>query len=188
MARYTSLPDPFVKQLEEIPGFVEFTTGYTQCPECERCERSVVYLTPHEQVQAQAAGIRLYGKSSATRMNRQGCRCPFYGGPDRGCVHYQSRPLICHLFPIDIVEHEDDGSHWWVLFGACEEVAKGKLRGRVEDARRIATEIDRRMPDELRQAFMADAGGALFEPMFYQHPIHYLLPLTPPPQPRSKYD
>jgi Fe-S-cluster containining protein len=180
MGRYTSLPDPFVKELESISGFVEFTTGYTHCPECERCERSVVYLTPDEQRAARAMEIPLYGRGAATRMNRQGCRCPFYGGSDQGCLHYEARPLICHLFPIDIVEHEEDDSHWWVLFGACEEVARGKLRGRVEEARRLAVEIDRRMPDHLRRAFMADAGGALFEPVFYDHPIHYLLPLTPP--------
>ena len=180
MGRYTSLPDPFVKELEAIPGFVDFTSGYTLCPECERCERSVVYLTPDEQRAARAIGIRMYGNGAATRMNRQGCRCPFYGGADTGCLHYEARPLICHLFPIDIVEHEEDGTHWWVLFGACEEVARGKLRGRVEEARRLAGEIDRRMPNQLRRAFMADAGGALFEPEFYDHPIHYLLPLTPP--------
>jgi hypothetical protein len=50
----------------------------------------------------------------------------------------------------------------------------------VEEARALATEIDRRMPDELRRAFMSDAVGAVFEPEFYDHPIHYLLPLTPP--------
>lgn len=179
MGRYTTLPDPFIRQLESVPGFVEFTTGYTLCAECERCERSVVYLTPHEQRQARADGVRLYGQGSATRMNRQGCRCPFYGGAGTGCLHYASRPLICHLFPIDIIEHEDDGTHWWVLFGACAEVDRGKLRGRVEDARAIAREIDRRLPEELRRAFMADAVGAVFEPEFYAHPIHYLLPLTP---------
>ena len=54
MARYTTIPDPFVKALESIPGFVEFTTGYTLCSECERCERSVVYLTPHEQREARS--------------------------------------------------------------------------------------------------------------------------------------
>jgi hypothetical protein len=27
---------------------------------------------------------------------------------------------------------------------------------------------------------MSDAVGAVFEPEFYDHPIHYLLPLTPP--------
>lgn len=179
MGRYTALPDPFVKELETIPGFVEFTTGYTLCGECERCERSVVYLTPHEQREAAEAGLRLYGRGAATRMNRQGCRCPFYGGAGTGCLHYASRPLICHLFPIDIVEHEDDGTHWWVLFGACAEVDRGKLAGRVEDARRIAREIDRRLPDHLRRAFMADAEGAVFEPVFYEHPVHYLLPLSP---------
>jgi len=25
---------------------------------------------------------------------------------------------------------------------------------------------------------MADAGAALFEPVFYEHPIHFLVPLT----------
>jgi Fe-S-cluster containining protein len=180
MARYTTLPDPFVQELEGIPGFVEFTSGYTLCPECERCERSVVYLTPHEQVVARGEGIRLYGKGAATRMNRPGCRCPFYGGASNGCAHYHARPLICHLFPIDIVEHEENGAHWWVLFGACEEVARGKLQGRIDDARRLATDIDRRMPEELRRAFMADAVGAVFEPAFYQYPVHYLLPLTVP--------
>lgn len=180
MARYTALPDPFVKELVGIPGFQELTSGFTLCPECERCERSVVYLTPSEQERARTLDIRLYGKGAATRMNRQGCRCPFYGGADQGCLHYQARPLICHLFPLDIVEHEQDGAHWWVLFGACEEVARGRLQGRLEEARRLAREIDRRMPDDLRRAFMADAAGAVFEPVFYQHPIHYLLPLTPP--------
>jgi hypothetical protein len=27
---------------------------------------------------------------------------------------------------------------------------------------------------------MADAGGAVFEPVFYEHQVHYLLPLTAP--------
>ena len=44
MGRYSMLPDPFVAELRSIPGFLELTTGYTLCPECERCERSVVYL------------------------------------------------------------------------------------------------------------------------------------------------
>ncbi len=177
MSRYTPLPDPFVQELLEIPGFLEFTEGFTLCPECERCERSVVYLTPKEQVAARSVGLKLYGKGAATRMNRHGCKCPFYAGAAGGCREYQNRPLICHLFPLDIVEHEDDGGYWWVLFGACAEVARGKLMGRVEEARRLAREIDRRMPEELRRAFMADAGDAIFEPVFYESPIHYLLPL-----------
>jgi Fe-S-cluster containining protein len=180
MSRYTSLPDPFVRDLLNIPGFREFTEGYTLCPECERCERSLVYLTPSEQAAARAFEFRLYGKGSATRLNRKGCACPFYDGPQAGCRAYHDRPLICRLFPIDIVEHEEDETYWWVLFGACEEVARGKLAGRVEEARRLAREIDRRMPGELRRSFMADADAAVFEPVFYQHPIHYLLPLSPP--------
>jgi hypothetical protein len=78
------------------------------------------------------------------------------------------------------VEREEDDTYWWVLFGACEEVARGKLTGKVETARRLAREIDRRMPAELRRSFMEDADGAVFEPVFYDHPIHYLVPLTPP--------
>lgn len=181
MSRYTALPDPFVKELDSIPGFRELTAGFTLCPECERCERSVVYLTPSEQTRARAMDLRLYGKGSATRMNRQGCKCPFYQGAAHGCGHYDARPLICHLFPLDIVEHEDrEGEYWWVLFGACAEVERGKLVGRIEEARRLAAEIDRRMPEELRRAFMADAGGAVFEPVFYEHPVHYLVPLSMP--------
>jgi Fe-S-cluster containining protein len=180
MPRYTTLPDPFVAELLEIPGFRDFTEGFSLCPECERCERSLVYLTPREQAAARALDRRLYGKGSATRLNRKGCRCPFYLGPAGGCVAYQDRPLICHLFPLDIIENEEDDTYWWVLFGACEEVARGKLQGRVEEARRLATEIDRRMSDELRRSFMSDADAAVFEPVFYEHPIHYLLPLTPP--------
>jgi Fe-S-cluster containining protein len=179
MGRYTSLPDPFVAELDHVPGFRDLTTGFTLCPTCERCERSVVYLTPREQAAAARLGLRLYGKGAATRMNRHGCRCPFYEGPDRGCAHYRSRPLICHLFPFDVVEHETvAGSYWWVLFGACEEVARGKLQGRIEEARRVAAEIDRRMPDPLKRSLLADAAGAVFEPVFYRHPIHYLVPVT----------
>ena len=187
VSRRTPLPDPFVTELRRIPGFREFTEGFSLCPECERCERSLVYLTPREQSNAREAGIRVYGRGSATRLNRVGCKCPWYNGPARGCEIYPDRPLICNLFPLDIVEHEEDGSHWWVLFGACAEVERGRLKGRVEEARSLAREIDRRMPDELRRAFMADAGGAVFEPEFYEHPIHYLLPLTPPaPLPASE--
>jgi Fe-S-cluster containining protein len=175
-----TLPDPFVAELRSIPGFLEFTEGFTLCPQCERCERSLVYLSPREQEAARSLGLPLYGKGSATRLNRKGCRCPFYLGPEKGCANYADRPLICHLFPLDIIEREEDETYWWVLFGACEEVARGKLRGRVEEARVLAREIDRRMPDELRRSFMADADAAVFEPVFYEHPIHYLLPLTPP--------
>ncbi|MBK8006242.1 MAG: YkgJ family cysteine cluster protein [Gemmatimonadetes bacterium] len=181
MARHTIVPDPFVKVLEALPGFHALTAGFTLCPECERCERSVVYLTPDERRSAEAAGMRLYGKGAATRINRHGCKCPFYLGADRGCGAYATRPLICHLFPIDIVEHEDrDGEYWWVLFGACAEVERGKLQGRVEEARALARQLDALMPDDLRRAFMDDAGAAVAEPGFYDHPVHYLLPLTPP--------
>lgn len=180
MGRYTTLPDPFVRELLEVPGFRALTEGFSHCPECERCERSLVYLTPSEQAAARALDFTLYGKGSATRLNRKGCKCPFYDGPAAGCRAYEDRPLICHLFPIDIIEHEEDETYWWVLFGACEEVARGKLQGRVEEARALAREIDRRMPDELRRSFMSDADAAVFEPVFYEHPIHYLLPLTPP--------
>jgi Fe-S-cluster containining protein len=180
MSRYTSLPDPFIQQLLKVPGFRELTSGFTLCPECERCERSVVYLTPREQVAARELDIRLYGKGSATRINRSGCKCPFYQGAEQGCGIYLDRPLICHLFPLDIVEHEEDDSHWWVLFGACEEVARGQLKDRVEEARDLARRIDRIMPDELKRAFMADAVGAVAEPGFYDHPVHYLVPLSPP--------
>lgn len=180
MSRYTALPDPFVQQLLAVPGFKELTSGFSLCPECERCERSVVYLTPREQVAARELDIRLWGTGSATRMNRYGCKCPFYKGAQDGCGIYLDRPLICHLFPIDIVEHEDEDRHWWVLFGACEEVARGQLKGRVEEARALAERIDRIMPDDLKRAFMADATGAVAEPGFYDHPVHYLLPLTPP--------
>ena len=178
MPDFSRLPDPFVAELRAIPGFRELTEGYTLCAECERCERSVVYLSPHEQAQAPGLGLRLYGRGAATRINRQGCKCPFYAGPSAGCRAYEHRPLICNLFPIDILEREEDGQYWWVLFGACEEVARGKLKGRLEEARSLALEIDRRMPDTLKRAFMADADGALFEPVFYEHPIHYLVPVT----------
>jgi Fe-S-cluster containining protein len=178
MSRFTTLPDPFVAELRTIPGFLELTTGYTKCPDCERCERSIVYLTPTEQVAARDLELRMYGRGAATRINRQGCKCPFYQGAVRGCEIYPDRPLICNLFPLDILENEEDGRFWWVLFGACEEVAVGKLRGRIEEVRALAHEIDRRMPLALKQSFMADAGGAVFEPVFYEHPIHYLLPLS----------
>ena len=46
MARHTIVPDPFVQVLEALPGFHALTAGFSLCPECERCERSVVYLTP----------------------------------------------------------------------------------------------------------------------------------------------
>ena len=145
---------------------------------CERCERSVVYLSPRERAGAAESGQRVYGNGGGSRLNRQGCRCPFYLGPSQGCAAYEDRPLICNLFPLDIIEREEDGQYWWVLFGACEEVARGKLAGRIEEARELAREIDRRMPDDLKQAFMADAGAALFEPVFYEHPIHFLVPLS----------
>lgn len=177
MSRYRILPDPFVAELERIPGFLELTSGFTLCPECERCERSLVYLTPREQARAKELGLRLYGQGSASRMNRQGCRCPFYGGPESGCRNYADRPLICNLFPLDILEHEEEERFWWVAYGACAEVARGKLRNRLGELKALAAEIDRRMPLDLKRAFMADAEGAVYEPEFYRHPIHYLLPV-----------
>ncbi len=181
MGRYTTLPDPFVTELRTIPGFLALTSGFTLCPECERCERSIVYLTPGEQGAARTAGLRLYGRGGATHLNRQGCKCPFYDRATFGCQIYPDRPLICNLFPLDILEHEDEGGYWWVVYGACEEVARGKLRNQLEHLKALAVEIDRRMPLQLKRSFLADADGAVFEPEFYRHPIHYLLPVSLPP-------
>ena len=180
MTSYSTLPDPFVAELRTIPGFLELTTGYTLCPECERCERSVVYLSPQEQKAARRLKLPLYGQGFATRINRRGCRCPVYHPATFACQIYPDRPLICNLFPLDILENDEDGRYWWVLFGACEEVARGKLHGRIEELHALAAEIDRRMPPDLKLAFMSDADGAVFEPEFYRHPIHYLLPVSLP--------
>ena len=182
MTRFSILPDPFVAELRTIPGFLELTTGYTLCPECERCERSVVYLSPREQVAARRLGLKVYGQAGATRLNRQGCKCPFYAPATFGCQIYPERPLICNLFPLDILNHESDGRHWWVAYGACAEIQRGKLKGKLSQLRALASEIDRRMPADLKEAFIADAAGAVYEPEFYRHPIHYLLPLTLPPR------
>ncbi len=105
-------------------------------------------------------GLRMYGTGRRTRLNRQGCRCPFYQGPGRGCAAYEDRPLICNLFPLDIIEREEDGQ---LLVGAVRRLrgsgARQARRGEIDEARELATEIDRRMPDDLPQAFMADAGA-----------------------------
>jgi Fe-S-cluster containining protein len=174
------LPDPFVAELRRIPGFLELTTGFTLCSECERCERSLVYLTQAEQTAARRAGIRLYGTGGATRWNRSGCKCPFYDQASFGCEIYANRPLICNLFPLDLIEHEDDYTCWWVAYGACEEVKRGKLAGRLADLTTLAREIDRRMPLELKRAFLDDTPGTVFEPEFYRHPVHYLFEVPRP--------
>ncbi len=156
MGRYSFLPDPFVAELRRIPGFRELTEGYTLCPECERCERSVVYLSPRERAAAVDSGRTVYGTGGGSRLNRQGCRCPFYLGPSRGCAAYEDRPLICNLFPLDIIEREEDGQYWWVLFGACEEVARGKLPG---TSRRGAGIGQRDRPADARRSQAGLHGG-----------------------------
>lgn len=177
MRRYRTLPDPFVAELQRIPGYDDLMTGYTQCASCQRCERSLVYLTPSEQRGAERAGLRVYGEGAAARINRVGCKCPFYRPSDAACTAYLDRPLICHLFPLDLLEGED-GHPWWALFGACDEVRKGKLVGRVGAFRRLAREIDRRMPLALKQALLADAKDAVPEPVFYRYPVHWLVPVS----------
>ena len=78
MPRLRALPDPFVATLKTLPGYQELMTNYTHCPTCEKCERSLVYLTPREQAGAERLGLRTYGEGAATRLNRVGCNCPFY--------------------------------------------------------------------------------------------------------------
>jgi|GEM_PF-805462 len=174
------LPDPFVAELRTIPGFLELTTGFTLCSECERCERSLVYLTQAEQTAARRAGMRLYGTGGAARWNRSGCKCPFYDQATFGCEIYANRPLICNLFPLDLIEHEEDYTFWWVAYGACEEVRRGKLAGRLAELTSLAREIDRRMPMELKRAFLDDSAGAVWEPEFYRHTVHYLFEVERP--------
>lgn len=178
MPRQRTLPDHFVTRLRQLPGYRELMTGYTRCPSCEKCERSIVYLTPGEQENAGARGLRLYGQGAATRLNRAGCKCPFYEPASFRCTAYAERPLICNLFPMDLLERESDGRHWWVLFGACDEVRLGRLRGKVEAFRRLARRINREMPVELKRALVADAAGAVPEPGFYDYPIHWLVPVA----------
>ncbi len=181
MKRALPLPDRFVEVLQRIPGFLDLTTGFTLCPECERCERSVVFLTPAEQRNARRAGLPLYrhngtAQGAATAWNRLSCDCPFYESATVTCGIYPQRPLICQLFPLDILAG-DDGRYWWVVYEACEEVRRGKLQGRLDELRDLAREIDRRMPWELKEAFVNDADGAVDEPEFTRRPIHYLCPV-----------
>ena len=178
MSRLRALPDPFVATVKKLPGYTELMTNYTHCPTCEKCERSFVYLTPREQVSAERLGLRTYGEGAAARLNRVGCKCPFYDPGTFQCSAYLDRPLICNLFPVDLLEREEDGRHWWVLFGACDEVRIGTLRTKHAAFKRLARAIDRTMPLELKQALVADAAGAVAEPVFYRYKIHWLLPVT----------
>ncbi|MGH7532922.1 MAG: YkgJ family cysteine cluster protein [Gemmatimonadales bacterium] len=178
MPRHRTLPDPFVAILRKFPGYDALMTNYTHCPSCEKCERSIVYLTPREQAGAARAGLPTYGTGAATRLNRAGCKCPFYAPETFQCTAYLDRPLICNLFPLDLLERERDGRHWWVLFGACDEVRLGRLKGKVPAFRRLARLIDRRMPLALKRALVADAAGAVPEPGFYRYPIHWLVPVS----------
>ena len=178
MSRQRTLPDPFVAELRKLPGYAELMTNYTRCPTCEKCERSIVYLTPREQVNARDQGLRTYGSGGATHLNRAGCKCPFYAPETFQCTAYLERPLICNLFPMDLLERDTDGRHWWVLFGACDEVRLGRLKGKVDAFRRLARRIDRQMPADLKRALVADAAGAVPEPGFYDYPIHWLLPVS----------
>ncbi len=178
MPRLRALPDPFVATLKTLPGFQELMTNYTHCPTCEKCERSLVYLTPREQAGAERLELRTYGEGAATRLNRVGCKCPFYTPETFQCSAYLDRPLICNLFPVDLLEREEDGRHWWVLFGACDEVRLGRLQSKIPAFRRLARAIDRTMPIELKRSLVADAADAVAEPVFYRYPIHWLLPVS----------
>jgi len=178
MPRLRALPDPYVKTLKTLPGYDELMTNYTQCSTCEKCERSLVYLTPNEQLGADKLGFRTYGDGAAARLNRVGCKCPFYEPETFRCNAYLDRPLICNLFPVDLLERDEDGKHWWVLFSACDEVRIGTLKGKLAAFTKLARAIDRTMPLELKQALVADAAGAVAEPVFYRYPIHWLLPVT----------
>ncbi|MGB7211496.1 MAG: YkgJ family cysteine cluster protein [Gemmatimonadales bacterium] len=175
MSRPRTLPDPFVAELRKFPGYEALMTNYTRCPSCEKCERSIVYLTPREQVNAARVGLPTYGTGAATRLNRTGCKCPFYAPETFQCTAYLDRPLICNLFPLDLLERESDGQHWWVLFGACDEVRLGRLKTKIPAFRRLARLIDQQMPLELKRALVADAAGAVPEPDFYRYPIHWLV-------------
>jgi hypothetical protein len=54
--------------------------------------------------------------SAGVRFGGSDCgRCSALHG--RLCSIYESRPLDCRLFPLDIVEHE--GEYWWCIFLNC---------------------------------------------------------------------
>ena len=54
--------------------------------------------------------------SAGVRFGGSDCgRCSALHG--RLCSIYESRPLDCRLFPLDIVEHK--GEYWWCIFLNC---------------------------------------------------------------------
>lgn len=168
-------PDRFTQILGSIPLYKKLMSGFTLCGECERCERSVVYLTPEEQQSAKRVKLRMYGEGGAARINRDGCKCPYYVRETKLCGAYESRPLICRMFPIDLIENDDDGKFWWVAFTACEEVRRGKLKGRLAELKKLAQQIDKAMPKELKREYTADHANVVAEPVFHNFPIHYLV-------------
>lgn len=172
-------PEPFAFDLEAMPLYKKLMSGFTLCGECERCERSVVYLTPREQKSAIKEGIRLYGGGGAVRINREHDACGYYNKQTHRCDGYSTRPLICRLFPIDLLEREDDDNRlWWSVFEGCEEVARGKLKGRIPELKKLARQIDKEMPRALKLAYASGDGDWVAEPEFVERKIHYLVPAT----------
>mgnify|MGYP003694232243 CR=1 FL=1 len=146
MGRYSFLPDPFVAELRRIPDSGSSPRATPSAPSARGASERGLPLAQERAEPWRAAGGCMR-KGGGSRLNRQGCRCPFYLGPSKGCAACEDRPLICNLFPLDIIRARGGRS---VLVGAIRRVRSGAGQACRANRRGAGTGQGNRSPDARR--------------------------------------
>lgn len=112
----------FFPEFDELKWVFEKLNFDAVCRECEGQCCQMPWLASEElQLAKQFPESIGFIGDTAFILNHQ--RCAFLD-PSGKCKIYDSRPLDCRLFPLDIIER--DGEYYWCVFTTCPNWQKMK--------------------------------------------------------------
>jgi Fe-S-cluster containining protein len=136
--------------ISRIYPLLRLLTSQPECDTCRLCEENVglVYLLRDEISRAANAGAMVVAsadeKGYIERTHHGWCGC--FDAATGRCRIYDSRPLCCRIYPLDLIRF-DDGI-WWVIHEECPIGIRFYRERQTDLLAAVTFEIERQLTDK----------------------------------------
>lgn len=139
-----------MSDLHRLYALLGALSQQAECKTCRKCEENVglVYLLATEPADLERQGKQIVrtglGANYVPRRADGWCSC---FDPERNlCRIYDSRPLCCRLYPLDLIAI--DGVPWWVLHSECPIAQRFQAERRLDVLVALTVALERALSEE----------------------------------------
>jgi len=131
-------------------------TSQSECQTCKLCEENIglVYLLDKETEAISKRNVPLSITSRGAQYiarTSQGC-CAAFNSTGNSCTIYESRPLCCRLYPLDLVTK--NGEIWWVIHIECPIAKRFLSERKLAVLATMTVAIEKKIDRELLQSWL----------------------------------